>query len=311
MALFDSKQIREEKKIYKLLLYIKDTSKQLKIYLPKTEEEFLKYEYKEEYIYAYKYSCNLMKNTQLVQLLNLKNVGECFDLIIEFVLKHRRFNLNNFTIENYIEIELNALKIQAESNQQHQKSIENTKKMDDNISKKLYQLNSKSNSSIQSQYAKEGAKETINEIKLHEFNEKFPEYKKISAIIIFKKAKLELNNDENKIIDYILKFGKSKDSNFSLEDLLIPFIEEKQAMGLQVDKRENEILRRALHTNFMNFSESQIIEHARKSLMYISLNWQFNTNIDFEDYMKKFEHFMQNYYSVLVEYINNKNTKGR
>ena len=28
------------------------------------EEEFLKYEYKEEYIYAYKYSCNLMKNTQ-------------------------------------------------------------------------------------------------------------------------------------------------------------------------------------------------------------------------------------------------------
>ena len=109
MALFDSKKVREEKKIYKLLLNIKDTSKQLKIYLPKTEEEFLKHEYKQEYIYTYKYSCNLMKNTQKVQLLNLKNVGECFDLIIKFVLKYRMFNFNDLTIEKYIEQELNYL----------------------------------------------------------------------------------------------------------------------------------------------------------------------------------------------------------
>lgn len=170
-------------------------------------------------------------------------------------------------------------------------------------------FDSKYNSSIQSQYAKEGAKRINNEIKLHEFNEKFPEYMKISGIILRKELGLELKEDESKIINHILKLGKSKDSNFSLEDLLIPFIEEKKAMGLQIDKKENEILRRALHTNYMNFSENQLIEHAIKSLMYISLNWQFNTNIDFEDYMKKFEHFMQNYYSAIVEY--NKNTKGR
>lgn len=305
MALFDSKKVREEKKIYKLLLNIKDTSKQLKIYLPKTEEEFLKYGYKQEYIYAYKYSCNLMKNTQKVQLLNLKNVGECFDLIIKFVLDYRMFNLNHITIEKYIEQQLNVLIILEENNQ----SQENTKEMDYYLSKRLNQLNNKYNSSLQSQYVKEAAEDTINEIKLREFNEKFPEYKEITAIILLKKAGIELSNDDNKIINHILECGKSKDPNFSLEDLLIPFIEEKQAMGLQIDKSENEILRRALLTNSMNFSENQIIEHAIKSLIYITLNFQFSTNIDFEDYAKKFEHFMQNYYPTIVEY--NEKTKGR
>lgn len=305
MALFDSKKVREEKKIYKLLLNIKDTSKQLKIYLPKTEEEFLKHEYKQEYIYTYKYSCNLMKNTQKVQLLNLKNVGECFDLIIKFVLDYRMFNLNHITIEKYIEQQLNVLIILEENNQ----SQENTKEMDYYLSKRLNQLNNKYNSSLQSQYVKEAAEDTINEIKLREFNEKFPEYKEITAIILLKKAGIELSNDDNKIINHILECGKSKDPNFSLEDLLIPFIEEKQAMGLQIDKSENEILRRALLTNSMNFSENQIIEHAIKSLIYITLNFQFSTNIDFEDYAKKFEHFMQNYYPTIVEY--NEKTKGR
>lgn len=305
MALFDSKKVREEKKIYKLLLNIKDTSKQLKIYLPKTEEEFLKYGYKQEYIYAYKYSCNLMKNTQKVQLLNLKNVGECFDLIIKFVLKYRMFNFNYLTIEKYIEQELNYLIILAESNQRDQQSKENN----NYISERINQLNNKYNSSYQSQVIKEAAEDTINEIKLREFNEKFPEYKEITAIILLKKAGIELSNDDNKIINHILECGKSKDPNFSLEDLLIPFIEEKQAMGLQIDKSENEILRRALLTNSMNFSENQIIEHAIKSLIYITLNFQFSTNIDFEDYAKKFEHFMQNYYPTIVEY--NEKTKGR
>lgn len=305
MALFDSKKVREEKKIYKLLLNIKDTSKQLKIYLPKTEEEFLKHEYKQEYIYTYKYSCNLMKNTQKVQLLNLKNVGECFDLIIKFVLDYRMFNLNHITIEKYIEQQLNYLIILAESNQRDQQSKENN----NYISERINQLNNKYNSSYQSQVIKESAKKTINEIKLREFNEKFPEYKEITAIILLKKAGIELSNDDNKIINHILECGKSKDPNFSLEDLLIPFIEEKQAMGLQIDKSENEILRRALLTNSMNFSENQIIEHAIKSLIYITLNFQFSTNIDFEDYAKKFEHFMQNYYSTIVEY--NEKTKGR
>lgn len=305
MALFDSKKVREEKKIYKLLLNIKDTSKQLKIYLPKTEEEFLKHEYKQEYIYTYKYSCNLMKNTQKVQLLNLKNVGECFDLIIKFVLKYRMFNFNYLTIEKYIEQELNYLIILAESNQRDQQSKENN----NYISERINQLNNKYNSSYQSQVIKEAAEDTINEIKLREFNEKFPEYKEITAIILLKKAGIELSNDDNKIINHILECGKSKDPNFSLEDLLIPFIEEKQAMGLQIDKSENEILRRALLTNSMNFSENQIIEHAIKSLIYITLNFQFSTNIDFEDYAKKFEHFMQNYYPTIVEY--NEKTKGR
>ena len=277
MALFDSKKVREEKKIYKLLLNIKDTSKQLKIYLPKTEEEFLKHEYKQEYIYTYKYSCNLMKNTQKVQLLNLKNVGECFDLIIKFVLDYRMFNLNHITIEKYIEQQLNYLIILAESNQRDQQSKENN----NYISERINQLNNKYNSSYQSQVIKESAKKTINEIKLREFNEKFPEYKEITAIILLKKAGIELSNDDNKIINHILECGKSKDPNFSLEDLLIPFIEEKQAMGLQIDKSENEILRRALLTNSMNFSENQIIEHAIKSLIYITLNFQFSTNIDF------------------------------
>lgn len=305
MALFDSKKVREEKKIYKLLLNIKDTSKQLKIYLPKTEEEFLKHEYKQEYIYTYKYSCNLMKNTQKVQLLNLKNVGECFDLIIKFVLKYRMFNFNDLTIEKYIEQELNYLIILAESNQRDQQSKENN----NYISERINQLNNKYNSSYQSQVIKEAAEDTINEIKLRKFNEKFPEYKEITAIILLKKAGIELSNDDNKIINHILECGKSKDPNFSLEDLLIPFIEEKQAMGLQIDKSENEILRRALLTNSMNFSENQIIEHAIKSLIYITLNFQFSSNIDFEDYAKKFEHFMQNYYSTIVEY--NEKTKGR
>lgn len=305
MALFDSKKVREEKKIYKLLLNIKDTSKQLKIYLPKTEEEFLKHEYKQEYIYTYKYSCNLMKNTQKVQLLNLKNVGECFDLIIKFVLDYRMFNLNHITIEKYIEQQLNYLIILAESNQRDQQSKENN----NYISERINQLNNKYNSSYQSQVIKEAAEDTINEIKLREFNEKFPEYKEITAIILLKKAGIELSNDDNKIINHILECGKSKDPNFSLEDLLIPFIEEKQAMGLQIDKSENEILRRALLTNSMNFSENQIIEHAIKSLIYITLNFQFSSNIDFEDYAKKFEHFMQNYYSTIVEY--NEKTKGR
>ena len=60
---------------------------------------------------------------------------------------------------------------------------------------------------------------------------------------MLKKAGIELSNDDNKIINHILECGKSKDANFSLEDLLIPFIEEKQAMGLQIDKSENEILK--------------------------------------------------------------------
>ena len=315
MTLFDSKKVREEKKIYKLLLNIKDTSKQLKIYLPKTEEEFLKHEYKQEYIYTYKYSCNLMKNTQKVQLLNLKNVGECFDLIIKFVLDYRMFNLNHITIEKYIEQQLNYLIILAESNQ----SQENTKEMDYYLSEKLNQYYSKNNSSLQSQYVKEAAediinekeaaKDTINEIKLREFNEKFPEYKEITAIILLKKAGIELSNDDNKIINDILEYGKSKDSDFSLEDLLIPFIEEKKAMGLQIDKNENEILIQALLDNYINNTENLIYKYAIKNLLCITLNFQFSSNIDFEDYAKKFEHFMQNYYPTIEEYI--KKTKGR
>lgn len=311
MVLFDSKKVREEKKIYKLLLNIKDTSKQLKIYLPKTEEEFLKHEYKQEYIYTYKYSCNLMKNTQKVQLLNLKNVGECFDLIIKFVLDYRMFNLNHITIEKYIEQQLNYLIILAESDQRDQQSKENN----NYISERINQLNNKYNSSYQSQAIKESAKKTINDIKLMEFNEKFPEYKEISTIILFKKIELELKEEENKIINYILEIGKKKDSNFSLEDILIPFIEEKQAMGVQITKNENEILRRELHTNSKIFSENQIIEHATKNLMYIGLNCYFSnnifsTNINLDNYTNKFEHFMQNYYPTLIE-EHNKKTKGR
>lgn len=315
MILFDSKKVREEKKIYKLLLNIKDTSKQLKIYLPKTEEEFLKHEYKQEYIYTYKYSCNLMKNTQKVQLLNLKNVGECFDLIIKFVLDYRMFNLNHITIEKYIEQQLNYLIILAESDQRDQQSKENN----NYLSEKLNQYYSKNNSSLQSQYVKEAAediinekeaaKDTINEIKLREFNEKFPEYKEITAIILLKKAGIELSNDDNKIINDILEYGKSKDSDFSLEDLLIPFIEEKKAMGLQIDKNENEILIQALLDNYINNTENLIYKYAIKNLLCITLNFKFSTNIDFEDYAKKFEHFMQNYYPTIEEYI--KKTKGR
>ena len=315
MVLFDSKKVREEKKIYKLLLNIKDTSKQLKIYLPKTEEEFLKHEYKQEYIYTYKYSCNLMKNTQKVQLLNLKNVGECFDLIIKFVLDYRMFNLNHITIEKYIEQQLNYLIILAESDQRDQQSKENN----NYLSEKLNQYYSKNNSNLQSQYVKEAAediinekeaaKDTINEIKLREFNEKFPEYKEITAIILLKKAGIELSNDDNKIINHILECGKSKDPNFSLEDLLIPFIEEKKAMGLQIDKNENEILIQALLDNYINNTENLIYKYAIKNLLCITLNFKFSTNIDFEDYAKKFEHFMQNYYPTIEEYI--KKTKGR
>ena len=315
MVLFDSKKVREEKKIYKLLLNIKDASKQLKFDLPKTEEEFLKYGYKQEYIYAYKYSCNLMKNTQKVQLLNLKNVGECFDLIVKFVLDYRGSGLNHLTIEKYIEQQLNVLIILAESNQRDQQSKENN----NYISERINQLNNKYNSSLQSQYVKEAAediinekeaaKDTINEIKLREFNEKFPEYKEITAIILLKKAGIELSNDDNKIINDILEYGKSKDSDFSLEDLLIPFIEEKKAMGLQIDKNENEILIQALLDNYINNTENLIYKYAIKNLLCITLNFKFSTNIDFEDYAKKFEHFMQNYYPTIEEYI--KKTKGR
>ena len=309
MVLFDSKKVREEKKIYKLLLNIKDTSKQLKIYLPKTEEEFLRHEYKQEYIYTYKYSCNLMKNTQKVQLLNLKNVGECFDLIIKFVLKYRMFNFNYLTIEKYIEQELNYLIILAESNQHDQQSEENNVYLSERLNQYINQHSSNHNSSLQSQYVKEAAEDTINEIKLREFNEKFPEYKEITAIILLKKAGIELSNDDNKIINHILECGKSKDPNFSLEDLLIPFIEEKQAMGLQIDKSENEILIQALLDNYINNTENLIYKYAIKNLLCITLNFKFSTNIDFEDYAKKFEHFMQNYYPTIVEY--NEKTKGR
>ena len=250
-----------------------------------------------------------MKNTQKVQLLNLKNVGECFDLIIKFVLKYRMFNFNYLTIEKYIEQELNYLIILAESNQHDQQSEENNVYLSERLNQYINQHSSNHNSSLQSQYVKEAAEDTINEIKLREFNEKFPEYKEITAIILLKKAGIELSNDDNKIINHILECGKSKDPNFSLEDLLIPFIEEKQAMGLQIDKSENEILIQALLDNYINNTENLIYKYAIKNLLCITLNFKFSTNIDFEDYAKKFEHFMQNYYPTIEEYI--KKTKGR
>ena len=262
MGIFDSKEVKEAKIIYKELIAIKDSSKILRDRLPKTEKEFLKnlnfYAIK-DMIGAYKYAKEIIKRADILQTFKLNNLGEVYDFIsdyyveysvefrfgknrtemsfMEYLEKNIAQNLALHKAEEYIESTKKEItKIQNETNE----AIIRQEQLNEDMEQRINNLNHSPSAIRANELAQEGAKELFFEIEQKKFDQKFPEYSKLKHMVMLYDLGV-MNEETRKQINDIITMGKEYYEEFELKDMLMPYLEEKSHAKILTDKTEKDI----------------------------------------------------------------------
>lgn len=263
MGLFDNKQTKEEKKIYQALLSIKNDSYALKISLPKDEKEFLGYQRKEELITKYKFAVEMMNNVQLIQNLNIQNLGKCYDFVDE---QYNRLSVRNgisMDIEvfmGHIRVVASQKKLENESiaalnqtQKQYNNTLDKTEDFVLDMEGRLSQMSQTPGHTRSMDVASNMARELLNDLGLSNeelnnmviFNNKFPQYRKLADYLLDSKRNTSHTSFYSTIDAYSMQC-KKKYPNFSSEDLLIPYMLEKYYMGIQLNEKEMQLVTKAL-----------------------------------------------------------------
>lgn len=268
MGIFDSKQVKEEKRIYQALLAIKDTSYLLK-QLPKTEKEFLSSQYKVRYINIHKYALEIMKDNEITQAFHLTTLGMCCDFVDryynEYILavERKRTDLDFMTyLKNAISPEL-AIKeaekqVAAEKQQYAKRSIEIDRGID-YLEAQIQQMNTLPGAIRTNNMVSDAANDFASKMSEKDFKEKFPEYTELQALILRDSMGI-ISPEQKQIITDIIAKGKNYDPEFMLDDIVLPYLIERAGMGI-LSSSEQKL-----------YNEKTVLEHEilRKKNTYIT-----------------------------------------
>lgn len=234
MGLFDSKEVREAKKVYKALDLARNTSYALRNWLPKSEKEFLNSKSRDRLIETYRYTLETMKDDEIVQSFNLEELGKCYDFVDKYVYEYKDHSVNvGISFVDHLKTIL-AFEIQ---NKKYEKSLSQA---NSHIEGLRAMVDSIPVSSVQQQFVQETANSFFRDMKQKEFDEKFPEFKQLNHMLVLKEMGITGSKQDEKLrrAETLIVKGQTTLPDFSLEDLLLPYLEEKYSMGILDDKKE-------------------------------------------------------------------------
>lgn len=244
MGIFDKKEVKEAKKIYKELVQIREDSYELKIWLPKSEQEFLESKNKDSLINIYKRTLEVEKRKYIMELFGLSSFGKIYDFTSKYSKEYDSIGITlGKTFMEYLQTFVSAASITKNSKFQQAKEAERIKREQnqllqiDNRTKDLYQ---QPGARRVDDMSHKQIKQMQFIIAQNEFNQKFPQYEKLNMMIM--RYNLGVLSQEDSIrINNIINIGKKQISeDFDINDMLMPYLEEKSHMKI-LNQKENEI----------------------------------------------------------------------